>query len=180
MSFALKQVEVLVRRALAEARKAVDVPAIQDILYRIPGGQVIRTMIGQTMPTPVKFEPSSVNSRPPEVPLLGQMATTTVPAPAQTTSIIKEATPAVATTHAAMHPVPVGTRARILTGAFTGWTGPLQWSPAKGVYNVRLTGHDGQKTRTTLSPSRLGTSWEVESKNAQPRAAKQKRKEAQA
>jgi hypothetical protein len=59
-------------------------------------------------------------------------------------------------------PVPAGTRARVLTGSFKGWTGLLQWSPAKSAYNVRLSGPDGQRARTTLSPSKLGKTWDVD------------------
>ena len=47
-------------------------------------------------------------------------------------------------------------------------------------FNVTLTGPDGQRSRTTLSPSTLGKSWEVVTEAATPRAAKRERKEAQA
>lgn len=59
-------------------------------------------------------------------------------------------------------PVPAGSRIRMLAGTYQGWGGVAQWSPAKSAYNVRLTGPDGGKARTTLSPSALGRVWEVE------------------
>ena len=181
MRFAVKHFEDLVRQVLDEARKTVDVPAVHDFLARFPGGHFIRTMIGHpTTQSPVKFEPTPLMHPQPEVSVPGPVAATVDPVLVEPPPVAK-ATRRAGKTSAAKPPVPVGTRVLILNGAFMGWTGPLQWSPAKSAYNVTLTGPDGQRTRTTLSPSRRGTTWEVESTAAAtPRAAQQKRKEAQA
>ncbi len=179
MRIVVERVEVLVRQALDQTRKAMDVPAIQHFLARAPGGQLLRMLIGPPKPPPVKADPTPVTFSPPTVPVPGPV-TTTVPVPAEPPPTVKAPRRA-GKPPAAKPPVPTGTRVRVLSGTFQGWTGPLQWSPAKSAYNVPLTGPDGQRTRTTLSPSRRGTTWEVESTAAAtPRAAQQKRKEAQA
>ncbi len=180
MHIVVERVDVLVQRILDEARKAVDVPAIRDFLDRIPGGQAIRTMIGHTTQTPVKFEPLPVVYPPIRVPVAPPVpATVAMPVQAEPLPVEKTIRRA-GKPPAAKPPVPTGTRVRILTGAFTDWTGPLHWSPAKGVYNVPLTGPAGQRTRTTLSPSRRGTSWEVMTETAPIRkGTKRKRHEAQ-
>ena len=179
MRTAVKQVEALVRQVLDEARKAVDVPVVHHILGRFPGGQTIRTMIGHPTTT-VKFEPMPVMYSPPRVSVTSPVATTVDPVRAEPLPSERAARHA-GRPPAAKPPVPVGTRVRMLTGAFKGWTGPLQWSPAKSAYNVRLTGPDGQRSRTTLSPRTLGTFWQVEPE-ASPsgRGAKLERQEAQA
>jgi hypothetical protein len=178
MGIVVERVEVLVRQALDEVRRAVDVPAVHDVLDCLPGGRLLLTMIGTPPPSPVKAEPIPVTYSQQPVPLPDPVATTSssVPAEPPPPAKAKRRSPKPSVE---MHPVPIGTRARILTGAFTGWTGPLQWSPAKGVYNVPLTGPDGQRTRTTLSPSRLGTSWEVAVQVPIRRGMKAERKEAQ-
>jgi len=179
MRITVERVEVLVRQILDEARKTLDVPAVQDILYCFPGGKSLWTMIKHPAPTPVKYGPRPIVDAPRGAPVVTLVAPAAEPAVAEPPPSVK-APHRVSKPPAAKPPVPTGTRVRVLTGAFTGWTGPLQWSPAKSAYNVRLTGPDGKQTRTTLSPSRLGTTWEVESTAAPaPRAAKQKRKEAQ-
>lgn len=180
MRSAVKQVEALVRQVLDEVRKAVDVPAVHDILDRFPGGQIISTMIERPTSLPVTCESGPVVYSPPRVPVARPVATTPDPVRVEPPPSEKVARPT-GRPPAAKPPVPAGTRVRMMKGAFKGWTGPLRWSPAKSAYNVRLTGPDGQQTRTTLSPSRFGTSWEVESTTAStPRAAKKNRKEAQA
>lgn len=179
MPFAVKKVEAVVRQVLGEVQKALDVPAVHDLLDRFPGGQFIRTMIERPTSPPVTCESGPVVYSPPRVPVARPVATTPDPVRVEPPPSEKVAR-RTSKPPAAKPPVPVGTRVRMLTGAFKGWTGPLQWSPAKSAYNVRLTGPDGQQARTTLSPSRLGTSWEVEPTTAPTlRAAKQKRKEAQ-
>jgi hypothetical protein len=179
MRTVVKQIAALVHEVLGQARKAVDVPVVHAVLSRFPGGQVIRMMIeGPTSP-PLKFEPRPVTFPPPRVPVANVAATAPDPARVDPGPSEKVARPT-GRPPAAKPPVPVGTQARMLTGAFKGWTGPLKWSPAKSAYNVKLTGPDGQQARTTLSPSRLGTSWEVESTaTPTPQAAKQKRRESQ-
>ena len=178
MRIVVERVEVLVRQALDQTRKAMDVPAIQHFLARAPGGQLLRMLIGPPKPPPVKADPTPVTFSPPTVPVPGPV-TTTVPVPAEPPPTVKAPRRA-GKPPAAKPPVPTGTRVRILTGAFTDWTGPLHWSPAKGVYNVPLTGPAGQRTRTTLSPSRRGTSWEVMTETAPIRkGTKRKRHEAQ-
>jgi hypothetical protein len=180
MPFAVKKVESVVRQVLDEARKAVDVSAVHDLLARFPGGQIIRTMIERPTSPAVEFEPKPVVYSPSHVPVARPGAATADPVRVEPLPSEKVTRPT-GRPPAATPPVPAGTRVRMMKGAFKGWTGPLQWSPAKSAYNVRLTGPDGQQTRTTLSPSRFGTSWEVESTTAPtPRAAKQERKEAQA
>jgi hypothetical protein len=173
MRTVVKQIEALVHEVLGQARKAVDVPVVHAVLNRFPGGQVIRMMIeGPTSP-PLKFEPRPVTFPPPRVPVANVAATTTDPARVDPGPSEKVARPTTSRSPAAKPPVPVGTTVRMLTGTFKGWTGSLKWSPAKSAYN-------GHQARTTLSPSRLGTSWEVESTaTPTPRAAKQKRKKAQ-
>jgi hypothetical protein len=161
MRIAVKHVEDLGRQALDEARKSLDVPAVHDFLGRFPGGQFIRTMIrNPTAPSPVTVESTPVMHSPPEVSVPSPGAATVEPERVEPPPVVKASRRA-GKPSAAKPPVPVGTRVQILTGAFMGWTGPLQWSPAKSAYNVTLTGPDGQRTRTTLSPSTFGKSWEA-------------------
>ena len=79
MRTAVKQVEVLARRILDEARKAVDVPVVHDILDCFPGGRFIRTVIEHREPPPVKFEPKPIAYTPPRVPVASRIVTATDP-----------------------------------------------------------------------------------------------------
>jgi len=178
MRILVERIEILARQVLEEARRTLDGPAVQDILDCFPGGKTIWTMIKHPAPS-VKFEPGPIVYPPSRAPVATSVAPTVAPVRAEPPPSEKTS-PHAGQPPAAKPPVPVGTRVRMLTGAFKGWTGPLQWSPAKGAYNVRLTGPDGQQSRTTLSPSRLGSSWEVSSDARQRgRGAKRERQEAQ-
>jgi hypothetical protein len=180
MRIAVESVEVLVRQVLDETRRTLDVPSVHNFLDRLQGGQVIRAMIGNTTTRPGAFESSSIAYSLPIIPVATPVATTVDPVHAEPPPVEK-ATRASAEPIAAKPPVPTGTRVRVLTGAYQGWTGPLRWSPAKGVYNVSLTGADGQRTQTTLSPGRLGTSWEVVTEvSPKGQRAPRKRQEVQA
>ncbi len=192
MRIVVEQLEGLVRQVLVEARKVVDVPAVHEFLGRIPGGDIVGAIIGQPPPPPpppsVWRQPAPVFNPPPRVPVASRVETV---APVQKTKdavrvkskpavkaakpvakaakpVAKAAKPVgkaakpVGKSSAVKPPVPAGTRARVLTGSFKGWTGLLQWSPAKSAYNVRLSGPDGQRARTTLSPSKLGKTWDVD------------------
>lgn len=169
MRIMISQVEALARQVLEEVRKAVDVPVVHDFLDRIPCGQVIRNMIEPTIPVNVHSWPVKDSESP--------VPSTKLMEPVDTVVAEDAPSPKAPARSDSIPPVPVGTPVRMLTGAFKGWTGPLRWSPAKSAYNVKLTGPDGKQTRTTLSPSRLGTSWEVVTEaTSTTRAAKPRKK----
>ncbi len=162
MQTLVERIKILVQEIFEEARKAADVPFVHQTLGRIPGGQIVSTMIRQSPPRQVKVDPVPVWTPPPRVSKAKPVAPTSAQVRVEKQPP-KKATRGGGKSHSAKPPVPVGTLVRILTGAYKGWTGILQWSPAKATYNVRLTGPDGQRSRTTLSPNKRGSSWEVES-----------------
>lgn len=177
MRFGVRQVEALVREFLDETRRAMDVPVFLDFLDRFPGGRNIRALIEDRFAARAERTeslPLDHSSHPASTPI--PVEPTSEPVLARPSPPRKARRPAGGPS-AAEPPVPVGTRVRILTGTFKDWTGHLQWSPAKRAYNVRLTGPEGRQARTTLSPARLGKSWEVESEGAPtPPGAKRTRK----
>ena len=148
-------------RAADLVHQAVDLirlPAVRSALDRCPWGNLIQAVIeGLDQPPIAGSEPASVEPAPRREAKPQQVKETVHPEPPTAKQARRPSgKPAV------KPPVPPGTRVRMLTGKFQGWTGPLRWSPAKAVYNARLTSPDGQRTRTTLSPSTLGATWKVD------------------
>jgi len=141
-----------------QAVEIVRLPSVRSALDRCPWGNLIQAVIeGLDQPPIAASEPASLEHAPRrEAKPQPVKETVHLEPPAAKQARRPSGKPSV------KPPVPPGTLVRMLRGKFRGWTGHLQWSPAKAVYNARLTGPDGQRTRTTLSPSTLGATWKVD------------------